>query len=132
MEKSLNEIKILSTSQDVKLYPLLFEPNLHEVVWGGQKLTAWKRLAAKDHIGESWEVSCVKSSPSVIANGTWAGYTLNELIDKYPEEILGSEVSRRYGGELPLLVKFIDARKDLSVQVHPDDVSKVALVKRQS
>ena len=121
MEKSLNEIKILSTSQDVKLYPLLFEPNLHEVVWGGQKLTAWKRLAAKDHIGESWEVSCVKSSPSVIANGTWAGYTLNELIDKYPEEILGSEVSRRYGGELPLLVKFIDARKDLSVQVHPDD-----------
>lgn len=104
-----------------QLYPLLFEPNLHEIVWGGQKLTEWKGLAVRDHIGESWEVSCVESSPSVIANGTWKGYTLNEVIRMLPEAILGREVSRRYGGELPLLVKFIDARKDLSIQVHPDD-----------
>ena len=108
-------------SQRMEFYPLLFEANLHEVVWGGQKLTTWKGLAVKDKIGESWEVSCVDSSPSVIANGIWSGYTLKEVIRKYPEEILGREVSRRYGGELPLLVKFIDARKDLSIQVHPDD-----------
>ena len=84
-------------------------------------LTKWKGLAAKNHIGESWEVSCVESSPSVIANGMWAGYTLKDVISKHPEEILGGEVNRRYNGELPLLVKFIDAQKDLSIQVHPDD-----------
>ena len=103
------------------LYPFLFEPNLHEIVWGGEKLTKWKGLAAQEHIGESWEVSCVASSPSVIANGMWAGYTLKDVIDRHPEAILGREVSRRYNGELPLLVKFIDAQKDLSIQVHPDD-----------
>ena len=103
------------------LYPFLFEPNLHEIVWGGEKLTAWKGLPAKDHIGESWEVSCVESSPSIIANGMWAGHTLKEVISKHPEDILGREVNRQYHGELPLLVKFIDAQKDLSIQVHPDD-----------
>ena len=124
--RAVTDVRIMTIgcvieSQRSKLYPLLFEPNLHEIVWGGNKLTAWKGLAAKDHIGESWEVSCVKSSPSVIANGTWTGYTLKEVIKKNPEAILGREVSKRYGGELPLLVKFIDARKDLSIQVHPDD-----------
>ena len=124
--RAITDVRIMTIgcvieSQRSKLYPLLFEPNLHEVVWGGQKLTAWKGLAAKDHIGESWEVSCVESSPSIIANGTWTGYTLNEVIDKNPEAILGREVCKQYGGKLPLLVKFIDARKDLSIQVHPDD-----------
>ena len=124
--KAVTDVRIMTIgcvieSQRMKLYPMLFEPNLHEVVWGGKKLTAWKGLASKDHIGESWEVSCVESSPSVIANGTWTGYTLSEVISKYPEAILGREVSQKYGGELPLLVKFIDARKDLSIQVHPDD-----------
>ena len=103
------------------LYPFLFEPNLHEVVWGGNKLTTWKGLPVKDHIGESWEVSCVDNSLSVIANGTWAGRTLKEVIAMYPEAILGREVSKRNEGQLPLLVKFIDARNDLSIQVHPDD-----------
>ena len=87
--RAVTDVRIMTIgcvieSQRSKLYPLLFEPNLHEVVWGGEKLTAWKGLAAKDHIGESWEVSCVKSSPSVIANGTWTGYTLNEVIRKHP------------------------------------------------
>lgn len=123
---AVTDVRILTIgcvieSQRSKLYPFLFEPNLHEIVWGGKKLTAWKGLAAKDHIGESWEVSCVESSPSVIANGTWTGYTLNEVIDKHPEAILGREVCKQYGGKLPLLVKFIDARKDLSIQVHPND-----------
>ena len=103
------------------LYPLLFEPNLHEVVWGGEKLTEWKGLTAKDHIGESWEVSCVESSPSIIANGTWAGCTLEEVIAKHAEAILGHEVCQQYGRKLPILVKFIDAKADLSIQVHPDN-----------
>lgn len=124
--KAVTDVRIMTVgcvieSQRSKLYPFLFEPNLHETVWGGQKLTAWKGLAAKDHIGESWEVSCVDSSPSVIANGTWTGYTLNEVISKHPEAILGRGVSKKYDAKLPLLVKFIDARRDLSVQVHPDD-----------
>ena len=124
--RAVTDVRIMTIgcvieSQQAKLYPFLCEPNLHEIVWGGRKLTEWKGLAAKDHIGESWEVSCVESSPSVIANGTWTGYTLNEVITKHPEAILGREVSRKYGGKLPLLVKFIDARKNLSIQVHPDD-----------
>jgi len=122
MNDSLNHINPRAV-----LYPFLFEPNLHEIVWGGKKLTKWKGLTAQDHIGESWEVSCVESSPSVIANGQWAGYTLQDIISKYPEDILGHEVSRRYGGELPLLVKFIDAQKDLSIQVHPDDAMAARL-----
>lgn len=108
-------------AQRSKLYPMLFEPNLHEVVWGGNKLTKWKKMAVVDNIGESWEVSAVESSPSVISNGTWAGYTLPEVIAKMPDAILGREVSKKYGGKLPLLVKFIDAQKDLSIQVHPDN-----------
>ena len=103
------------------LYPLLFEPNLHTVVWGGERLCRWKGLPEQDHVGESWEVSAVESSPSVVANGAWAGKTLPDVVASAPEEILGKAVARRNGGKMPLLVKFIDARNDLSIQVHPDD-----------
>lgn len=104
------------------MYPFLFEPNLHTVVWGGQRLTAFKGLPMSDvPIGESWEVSAVPSSTSIIANGDLAGKNLNIVIEEHPEEVLGRAVCRRYHGQLPLLVKFIDARKDLSIQVHPND-----------
>lgn len=104
------------------MYPFLFEPNLHTVVWGGQRLTAFKGLPKSDvPIGESWEVSAVPSSTSIIANGDLAGKDLNTVIEEHPEEVLGRAVSLRYHGQLPLLVKFIDARKDLSIQVHPND-----------
>ena len=102
-------------------YPLLFEPNLHEIVWGGDRLCRWKGLPQQEHIGESWEVSAVESSPSTVANGSWAGKTLPEVVASAPEEILGKAVARHYGDKMPLLVKFIDAQKDLSIQVHPDD-----------
>ena len=108
-------------SQRTKLYPMLFEPNLQTKVWGGEKLTAWKQLPEQQHIGESWEVSAVEKAPSVIANGTWAGYALTEVIDKMPQAILGKEVAKKYQNQLPLLVKFIDSNDDLSVQVHPND-----------
>ena len=107
--------------EGAKFYPMLFEPNLHEIVWGGDRLTQWKGLAQQEHIGESWEVSAVESSPSIVANGCWAGKTLPEVVASAPEDILGKAVAKRNGGKMPLLVKFIDARNDLSIQVHPND-----------
>ena len=104
------------------LYPFLFEPNLHTIVWGGKRLRPYKGLEASDEpIGESWEVSAVPSSTSIISNGAFAGQDLNSVINMSPARILGGKVARKYGGKLPLLVKFIDAEKDLSIQVHPND-----------
>lgn len=107
----------------MRLEPFLFQPNLHPVVWGGNRLKPWKGLGNDaEPIGESWEVSVVPSSTSIIANGNFAGQSLADVIEKYPEEVLGASVAHQYGNKLPLLVKFIDADKDLSIQVHPDDV----------
>ena len=104
------------------LYPLLFEPNLHTVVWGGERLRPYKGLEPSDEpIGESWEVSAVPSSTSIISNGVWQGRDLVSVIREQPEAILGRKVHEKYQGRLPLLVKFIDAKKDLSIQVHPND-----------
>lgn len=104
------------------LYPFLFEPNLHAVVWGGHRLCPYKGLPASDTpVGESWEVSAVPSSTSVISNGEYAGLDLASVISRSPEAILGDTVARAYSSQLPLLVKFIDAEKDLSIQVHPND-----------
>lgn len=116
----------------MKQYPLLFEPNLHPVVWGGHRLIRYKGLATNDTdsapivedglpIGESWEVSAVPSSTSIVCNGEYAGQSLTDVINQDPVSILGEAVARQYGGKLPLLVKFIDAEKDLSIQVHPND-----------
>lgn len=104
------------------LYPFLFHPNFHSVVWGGNRLKPWKKLGEDTlPIGESWEVSVVPSSTSIISNGEYAGKKLSEIIELFPEKILGANVATQYGGQLPLLAKFIDADKDLSIQVHPDD-----------
>ena len=107
---------------DMKLYPLLFEPNLHPVIWGGNQLRPYKGLEPSDEpIGESWEVSAVPTSTSIISNGEWKGRDLVSVINEYPDAILGKKVNKKYNGKLPLLVKFIDAKKDLSIQVHPND-----------
>ena len=106
----------------MKLYPFLFRPNLHPVVWGGHRLQPYKGLATTDDpIGESWEVSAVPTSVSIIANGVWEGRELVSVIRDHPDAILGKAVNDQYHGELPLLVKFIDAKRDLSIQVHPND-----------
>ena len=106
----------------MQLYPLLFELNLHPVIWGGNQLRPYKGLEpSTDPIGESWEVSAVPSSPSLISNGEWKGKDLITAINEYPDAILGKAVNEKYQGKLPLLVKFIDARRDLSIQVHPND-----------
>ena len=106
----------------MKLYPFLFEPNLHTVVWDGNQLRPYKGLEPTDDpIGESWEVSAVPSSTSIISNGEYKGKELISLINEQPESILGKKVNEKYNGKHPLLVKFIDAKRDLSIQVHPND-----------
>ena len=106
----------------ITLYPLLFEDNFHDTVWGGHRLKPLKGLPADDEpVGESWEVSAVPSSRSVVKNGPLQGRDLASLTAEYRELMLGRAVFDRYHGEFPLLVKFIDAAKDLSIQVHPDD-----------
>lgn len=124
--KAITDCKIMTTrcvieAMREKLYPMIFEPNMHTIVWGGDKLSAWKGLTPRNHVGESWEVSAIPSSPSIVANGTWAGYQLTDVIARRPKEILGKKVAEKYDGKLPLLAKFIDANNDLSIQVHPDD-----------
>lgn len=105
-----------------QFYPLLFEPNLHTVVWGGNRLRPYKRLSESDEpIGESWEVSAIPTSSSIISNGQMKGKELTSVIEEYPEQILGKHVNEKYAGKLPLLLKVIDAKQDLSIQVHPDD-----------
>lgn len=106
----------------MQLYPLLFEPNLHTVVWGGNQLRPYKGLEPSDEqIGESWEVSAVPTSTSIVSNGIYAGKNLISIINENSDAILGKKVNEKYHGQLPLLVKFIDAKRDLSIQVHPND-----------
>ena len=104
------------------LYPFLFEPNLHTVVWGGSQLSPYKGLIpSNEPIGESWEVSAVPTSTSIVSNGIYAGKDLITVINENPDAILGKKVNEKYQGKLPLLVKFIDAKRNLSIQVHPND-----------
>ena len=102
------------------LYPLKFEPVLKEKVWGGRALERrlGKDLPLEKRIGESWELSTVEGSVSVISNGEFAGRTLAGLIEEFPGEVMGDLAGTCEG--FPLLYKFIDALDDLSVQVHPD------------
>lgn len=99
-----------------------FTPILKSLIWGGNRIAAYKRNKAElPNIGESWELSGVKGSESVVAGGQYAGYTLSQLIAELKGELVGRKVYERFGEEFPLLVKFIDARDDLSIQVHPND-----------
>ncbi|MGH2665116.1 type I phosphomannose isomerase catalytic subunit [Flavobacterium sp.] len=106
----------------MELYPLVFEPILKDRIWGGIKLQSLlNKEIPTQTAGESWEISTVSGDVSVVANGIYAGYSINELISKYPEEILGTKVQRLFGTVFPLLFKFLDAKEDLSIQVHPND-----------
>ncbi len=106
----------------MKFYPLQFEPILKERIWGGTKLkTLLHKPITSTITGESWELSTVDNDVSIIANGIFKGKSLNELINEYPEEIVGTEVYKKFGKQFPLLFKYLDARDDLSIQVHPND-----------
>ena len=106
----------------IKLYPLQFEPILKERIWGGTKLkTQLNKPIISNITGESWEISTIENDVSVVANGTFRGKSLNELINEFPEAILGSNVYAKFGKQFPLLFKYLDAQEDLSIQVHPND-----------
>ncbi len=106
----------------MKLYPLKFKPILKERLWGGTKLKdVLGKSSENDITGESWELSGVKGDISIISNGPFAGTSLQELINQNPEELLGKDVFQRFGKEFPILIKFIDAKQDLSIQLHPND-----------
>jgi len=105
-----------------KFYPLQFEPILKERIWGGEKLnTILNKPIVSKITGESWELSTVEGDVSVVSNGDFKGRSLMDLIDEMPNEILGTEVYERFGKQFPLLFKYLDAREDLSIQVHPND-----------
>jgi len=111
---------------NAKLYPLKFEPILKERLWGGTKLgTQLQKAITSDITGESWELSGVEGDVSVVSNGPLQGTSLTSMIDQYPQELLGVSVVDRFGKEFPILIKFIDAKQDLSIQLHPhDDLAK--------
>jgi len=103
-------------------YPLKFHPIVKERLWGGQKLkTVLGKEITNDITGESWEVSTVEGDISIVSNGVLSGSSLQELIDKDPSGFLGKEVFKRFGKDFPILIKFIDAKLDLSIQLHPND-----------
>jgi mannose-6-phosphate isomerase len=103
-------------------YPILFNPILKERIWGGKKLkTVLNKSISSDITGESWEISTVVNDVSIVANGSLKGRSLNNLLENYPEAILGVKVYKQFGNQFPLLFKFLDAREDLSIQLHPND-----------
>jgi mannose-6-phosphate isomerase len=109
-------------SQSSILYPIKFHPILKPKVWGGKRLSSvLKKQSTEEFIGESWELSGVEGDISVVSNGAFKNRNLNELIKTFGGDLLGERVAKRFGAEFPLLFKFIDARDDLSVQLHPDD-----------
>jgi len=104
------------------LYIFKFKPILKEKIWGGSKLNKFLGKDSKSNVlGESWEISDVEGDCSTVVNGTFIGNTLKQLLEDYKEELVGRKNYKRFGNKFPLLIKFIDAKEDLSVQLHPDD-----------
>lgn len=99
-----------------------FRPIFKTTIWGGEKIAPFKHIETQQScIGESWEISGVSGSESIVAGGPDDGKSLTELVKEHGSRLLGKKVAATYGQEFPLLIKFIDACQDLSVQVHPDD-----------
>ncbi|MFL9836481.1 type I phosphomannose isomerase catalytic subunit [Flavobacterium sp. ST-75] len=106
----------------MELYPLIFEPILKDRIWGGTKLQSdlGKNIPTQT-TGESWELSSVPGDVSVVSEGVYKNKPLSELLEQFPQEILGQKVHEQFGTQFPLLFKFLDAKDDLSIQVHPND-----------
>lgn len=99
-----------------------FKALLKQTIWGGDKIIPFKKLQTKlENVGESWEISGVPGNETIVAEGPMAGKKLNELVKELKADLVGHENYERFGDEFPLLIKFIDARQDLSIQVHPND-----------
>jgi len=103
-------------------YPIKFEPILQEKIWGGTKLKSLlNKVSDKENIGESWEVSAVKNNVSIVSNGVYKGKNLQDLLEQYKSDLVGNKVFKQFGAQFPLLIKFIDAKEALSIQLHPND-----------
>ncbi len=106
----------------IPLYPLRFQPILKRTLWGGDRIATSKHLDADSgNIGESWEISSVPGDESIVAEGALAGQSLSQVVARYGEKLVGKHCFEQFGPMFPLLAKFIDARRDLSIQVHPND-----------
>lgn len=107
--------------------PLKFNALLKSTLWGGDKIIPFKNLdIQQENVGESWEISGVKDNETIVADGPYAGKKLNELVEELKGKLVGEDNYQRFGNEFPLLIKFIDARQDLSIQVHPtDEIAKM-------
>lgn len=104
------------------MYPLKFRPILKQTLWGGDKIISFKKLSeCLPNVGECWDVSAVEGCESVVSNGADSGATLSDLVTKYKADLVGKANYEIYGNKFPLLVKFIDANQDLSIQVHPNN-----------
>lgn len=102
--------------------PFKFNPLLKQTIWGGNKIIPFKHLTDNiENVGESWEISGVKDNESIIADGQYKGRKLNDVVAELKDQLIGAENYKRFGNDFPLLIKFIDARQDLSIQVHPTD-----------
>ena len=107
--------------------PLKFNAILKETLWGGEKLIPFKHItnsqqpAAITQIGESWEISGVSGHETTVAEGEYKGLSLNQLVALLGEQLVGKKNMECFSTEFPLLIKFIDAQQDLSIQVHPND-----------
>jgi mannose-6-phosphate isomerase len=106
----------------MELYPLKFNPVYSYRIWGGEKLkTVLNKDYTQDSIGESWEISDVENNETLVIEGPLKGKSLKELITEYKGELVGDNVYKTFGNDFPLLIKFIDAKTPLSIQVHPSN-----------
>lgn len=104
------------------LYPLKFHPILKEKIWGGEKLkNVLNKPSQSPKIGESWEISDVEGDTSIISNGSLESQTLKDVLAHYKAKLIGEKNYNQFGEQFPLLIKFIDAKEDLSIQLHPND-----------
>lgn len=103
------------------LYPLKFTPLYKHSLWGGRALEKLGRKLPEGKVGESWEVACHADGESVIANGEYSGMPVGAWIKAFKDQAVGKDIFLKYRGNLPILVKLIDASERLSVQVHPSD-----------
>ena len=104
------------------MQPIKFQPLLKQTLWGGDKIVTFKHLDSQlENVGESWEISGVKDNETIVKEGPLKGKSLNEVVAELKDRLVGKDNYQRFGDEFPLLIKFIDARQDLSIQVHPND-----------
>ncbi len=107
---------------NTNLYPLKFKPILKDKIWGGTKLAEqFNKPSNSNQLGESWEISTVPGDVSEVVNGKLKSQNLQDLLELYKGDLIGDKNYKRFGNNFPLLIKFIDAKQDLSIQLHPDD-----------